>query len=160
MRLASARILLAVFALTLAACSSYEKRWQSAKVTAAKDSYSGAWTGIWTSEKHHNVSGRLRCVLTPTDQPGDYLAEFEATWLKVFYSTHQVVLHSTPGPRIKNPAADNRAEPSRHFQGSAQLNTSVGAGTYRCEGTLTPKSFHAHYDATYDIGTFSLPRPM
>jgi hypothetical protein len=98
------------------------------------------------------VSGRLRCILTPAEHPGDYRAEFEATWLKVFYSTHEVVLHTRPAP------GKSGKEASRRFEGAATLNTSIGSGTYRCEGMMTPASLRARYDATYDVGTFDLRR--
>jgi len=48
----------------------------------------------------------------------------------------------------------------RSFEGTSELHTIIGAGTYYCKGQIhadggTP-SMSACYDATYDKGTFQV----
>lgn len=146
-----ARCFLAIGALSAAACSGYNSRWQAARQSAPGlgAPYAGAWDGRWTSSQHQGHGDRLQCILTP--EPGNahaYRAEFKATWLTFMTSEHSVVFHLAPGPSTK----------SRSFSGSAALKTLIGSGTYRCKGSITPTRMRARYDATYDLGTFELQR--
>jgi hypothetical protein len=160
MRNGCVRLLLLLGSLTLAACSGYDARWRAAKAAPQRDAYAGAWQGTWKSARHAGVGDSLYCILSPTETKGDYLAQFKARWLKVFTSTHEVVLHTKPAVGSKISGAGSLPGKSlREFSGSAKLSTSIGGGTYRCDGTMTPKRMQARYDATYDSGNFVLERP-
>ena len=156
LRRASTALLLAAAALlTLSACSSgYDTRWKAA-VHSDNMPYFGAWQGRWTSSRHPGEGGRLLCVLSPTGPQGhgEFLAAFKANWRHIFSSTHEVVLHTQP---VRKPS--KKSLPTLSFTGTAALNLWIGKGTYHCEGTLTPTSLHADYDATYDAGTLDLTR--
>lgn len=144
------RLVILVAALGLGACTRFDSRWQAAKSAAPADRYSGAWDGTWTSGRHVGHGDSLRCILTPAAAKSAtaYEAEFKAVWMGVFSSTHKVTLQVAPG--------SPRGE--RAFSGSAKLSTLVGGGDYRCEGTISPVSIKANYDARYDTGTFQLRR--
>ncbi len=155
-------LLFAVLALDVGACASYDSRWHAAAAAKQEDPYAGAWTGRWVSKKHRGEGDKLRCILTPeTDEAASdgekvYRADFEAHWLKVFSSTHSVMLHVQP---LKKPEGESAGVSGLAFAGTSALNTIVGKGTYHCEGMMTPTKMGAHYDATYDTGLFELGRP-
>lgn len=140
--------LLASFsALAFSACSNFDARFARG-VPAPKggDRLSGTYEGNWSSST--GGGGKLWCILQ-RQKNATYLAEFRATWHGVFASQHSVVLHSK---RARTGAG------SHTFHGTAALDTFIGSGTYRCEGTMDGKRMRACYDATYDRGTFDLQR--
>lgn len=147
------RVLLWLAAVTLAGCSTFDRRYAAISHADAKgDRFSGAYEGQWMSSSHPGGAGKLWCILQK-QRDTTYLAEFRATWHGIFSSEHSVVLH-TRNAR----AGGGSSAGSRTFTGSAALKTLIGAGTYRCEGTVDGTRMRACYDATYDRGTFDLKR--
>ncbi len=141
--------LLPCFAILLTAgcsTSSYNKRFAEAAAKAAKAGhFEGAYSGKWTSSRAGG--GNLRCILTAVNA-SDYLADFHATW-HGFASEHTVPLHTKPA---------HKKSGARDFEGTSELHTIIGAGTYSCKGTMDQRTMRASYDATYDRGTFQLSR--
>ena len=130
---------------SLAACSSFERDWRRGATAPKGDAFSGAWEGKWTSAKHRNASGRLRCLLTKVDERR-YQARFRANWL-VFTSGYTVMLETQQRAGIL------------HFKGAHDLGAMFG-GIYRYEGQATPSDFRAQYDSSYDTGTFAMSRRL
>ena len=121
------------------------------------------WDGSWTSEKHRTRAGqpeggRLRCVLTevkvatncfptgPRIKPSTQThlhADFHANWL-LFSSDYTMSL--TP---VRGSPTD--------FRGTHELPAMFG-GTYQYTAHISGDRFTAHYDSSYDHGTFDLTR--
>jgi hypothetical protein len=145
----SRNLLLVTFAFCLAACSSFEREWREAGTVPGRDAYSGRWQGRWTSAKHRNSGGDLRCILVPTSTPGkagdrQYQAYFKAKWL-AFSASYKVPLN---GRERGN---------TLFFAGNHRL-AAVYGGVYRFEGTATRKHFSSSYDSSYDEGRFEMDR--
>ena len=139
------RLCLCLLALTLAACSSYESRWQQPHFAAGgKNKFEGSYAGTWASTSHPGTGGNLWCIVTKKSGSA-YLAEFKATWHGVFSSEHAVVLKMTG---------------KGTFAGETEIKMWIGSGAYRCAGTMNGSALTASYDATYDRGTFALTRPL
>ncbi|HEX8311645.1 MAG TPA: hypothetical protein VF614_10030 [Chthoniobacteraceae bacterium] len=137
------RFLFLALALSLAACSSFERDWR--RTSSSKDAFSGNWDGRWTSAKHRGAGGRLRCILTRVDAR-QYQARFKANWL-AFTSSYLVTLQAEQrGGRLI-------------FRGSHDLGALFG-GVYRYEGEATAQRFTARYDSSYDRGTFEMSRAL
>lgn len=130
-------------ALLFTACSQYDRRWKNATTVKTTDPLTGAWQGHWKSQA--GAEGKLWCILT-NEGTNHYHADFKATWHGVFSSQHQVVLQTKGTGR------------ERTFTGDAMIRMFIGSGAYHCEGHLSPTRLSAHYDATYDRGTFDLHR--
>ena len=142
--------LLPCLAIVFAAgCSTYDRRFaEAAKAPAKAGQFAGTYAGKWTSTSHPGGGGKLRCILSQVNA-SDYLADFHATW-HGFSSEHTVVLHTKPSARGKSGVRD--------FDGTSELHTIIGAGTYRCSGKMDARVMRACYDATYDRGTFEITR--
>ena len=160
----AARILRALLALVcgaLAACSSFDARWQAAE-NSAPTAGTTRWEGRWASAQHtvrggEPEGGRLRAVLTELHRaPGSYLppkppaerghplrADFRAHW-KTFASSYTLTLTPVPGSPTD-------------FRGTHELPAIFG-GTYRYTARIRGGQFTAHYDSSYDRGTFTLRR--
>jgi hypothetical protein len=136
---------LASLCLFFGACASFDPRWRAADGTA-KTRYATRWDGRWISAKHHTPSGRpesgrLRCVLERA--PGGKVdAHFHANFL-CFSANYSVTLEPKKGG------------PRSEFRGTQELPKIFG-GTYSYEARITKDHFVAHYDSTYDTGTFDL----
>jgi hypothetical protein len=142
------RLLSCLAFLITAGCSTYDRRFSEASNAPVKAGhFEGAYSGRWTSSRAGG--GKLRCILTPVNA-SDYLADFHATW-HGFASEHTVLLHTKPAAGKKSGARD--------FEGTSELRTIIGAGTYTCKGAMDYRTMRASYDATYDRGTFELSRP-
>ena len=156
-----ARALLALCCGALAACSSFEARWQAAASSAAPAGVT-RWEGRWESAQHTTrgggpEGGRLRAVLTELQTPpASYLppgppakggqplrADFRANW-KSFASSYTMTLTPVPGSPTD-------------FRGTHELPAIFG-GTYRYTARIRRDQFTAHYDSSYDRGTFTLQR--
>ena len=137
------RVFCAILVFGLAACSSFERGWRRAGREAHHDPFAGRWDGRWTSAKHANAGGRLRCVLRPIDAR-HYGASFKANWL-AFTSTYEATLD-----------AERRGN-ELHFQGAHRLPAMFG-GVYRYSGRATPQKFNARYHSSYDHGTFEMTK--
>ena len=155
------RALLVLFCGTLAACSSFNAKWQAAGKVAPSSGVS-RWEGRWESAQHKvrggaAEGGRLRAILTKTPlAPGSYLppgpptqsgaplrADFRANW-KSFASSYTMTLTPVPGSRTD-------------FRGTHELPAIFG-GTYRYTARIRDDQFTAHYDSSYDRGIFTLRR--
>lgn len=152
----NARLLLVVLCGAVTACSSFEAKWHAAKSPATR------WDGRWTSAKHTSgggpAGGRLRCVLEETviatncfpPRPGTrpacahaLRADFHANW-KIFSSNYTMTLMPEKNSRT-------------NFRGTHDLPAMFG-GTYRYSARIAGDRFTAHYDSSYDHGTFDLTR--
>ena len=137
----------ALFALS--GCSSFEREWKTERERGAeRDPFTGRWEGRWTSAKHRTstgpAGGRLRCILSKTDDR-HYLARFKANWM-IFASGYTVVF------------VTERHGQTLDLRGEHDLGPVFG-GIYRYTGRITPAEFRATYDSSYDRGTFELARP-
>ena len=139
----SLRVLCGGLTLVLAACSSFEKEWKQNRASRHIDPFAGRWEGRWTSAKHANAGGRLRCVLQPIDA-AHYRAAFKANWL-AFSSSYVMTLEA------------QRRGQQLHFQGTHRLPAMFG-GVYRYHGRATSQHFRAQYDSSYDRGTFEMSK--
>ena len=157
----SARLLLAVLCGALAACSSFEAKWQAAKVPETR------WDGRWTSAKHTApgggaAGGRLRCVLVPASgsafaglsrprvEHQVFLADFRANW-SWFASDYEMFLWSA------KPLHSLRTGRPVDYRGWHILPKMFG-GVYRYSAHIDGDRFTARYDSSYDHGTFDLTR--
>lgn len=146
---------LAVAALALSGCASFERDWKRAerqpeiRSSAESDAFMGRWDGHWTSAKHRTskgfAGGRLRCLLTKVDDR-QYEARFKANWM-LFTSSYKMLLSVE---RLGN---------ELRLAGEHKLTPLFG-GVYRYAGKVTPIHFSATYDSTYDSGTFEMRRPQ
>lgn len=93
------------------------------------------------------TGGKLWCILTPAG-PGLYHADFKATWHGIFKSEHTAHLRTEK----------SRKPGSANFHGEAAVSAIIGSGKYTCKGELNPSGMSATYDATYDVGIFTLKR--
>jgi len=135
----------ASFCLLFGACASFDPQWRAADGTA-KSGSATRWDGRWTSAKHKALngepeSGRLRCVLAHA-RGGKLDVHFHANFL-CFSANYSVTLDPKKGVA------------KSEFQGTQELPKIFG-GTYRYEARLTKNHFVAHYDSSYDKGTFDL----
>jgi len=137
------RLVLVAWGSALVACSSFDARWRAAENPATTPGAT-RWEGRWTSETHAGrggepEGGRLRAVLEP-GAAGSLHAAFRAHW-KVFTSDYALVLTPTGAPG--------------QFRGTHELPAIFG-GTYRYTARIVGGQFTAHYDSSYDRGTFAL----
>jgi len=138
---AGSPVLIIALFLLFAGCSSFEKEWRHATGTASRGGVAKKWEGHWTSEKHHGMGGRLRCVLTRTDER-HHRAWFRANWL-TFASDYVVLLETRPTPH------------GLQLRGQHILH-GFGGGLYRYEGSILKDQFRANYISEYDRGRFEL----
>jgi hypothetical protein len=138
--------LLAVAALLLAGCSSFNREWNTAIAQSASPAdISGPWEGQWTSDKNGHT-GRLRGILRHTGND-EYDAHFQATFWKIFRASYRV------------PLKYNEAHGLYTLSGESDLGMLSG-GLYRYEGEATPHRFFSTYENKYDHGTFEMKRPQ
>jgi hypothetical protein len=134
-------VLVLSLSLALVGCVSpgFEREWRKAGL--CKGSSGERWEGRWES-KRVGVGGPMRAVLRP-DADGHVQAYFEARW-KCFLTAYKVTLNS----KIHKGA--------RLLSGEQMLDSFVGGGIYKYEGTLTDQELKAAYDSHHDKGTFHL----
>jgi hypothetical protein len=94
-----------------------------------------------------SAGGKLWCILKPAG-PGLYHADFKATWHGVFKSEHTALLRTEK----------SRKQGRVNFHGEAAITAIMGSGKYTCSGELSPGGMSATYDASYDVGIFTLKR--
>lgn len=131
--------------LLFGACASFDPQWLAAD-GSAKSHYATRWDGRWTSAKHKALggepeSGRLRCVLAHAHD-GKLDVHFHANFL-CFSANYSVTLEPKKGGSKSD------------FQGTQELPKIFG-GVYRYDARLEKNHFVAHYDSSYDTGTFDL----
>lgn len=141
------RLVLLSLAVSLTACSSFDRRWKEAATSRTAE----RWDGRWTSAKHLTgsgkpVGGRLRAV-TETATDGKMTAHILANWL-AFSSGYSMTFEPKPGSRGRK-----RTE----FSGAHELPKMFG-GTYRYEAVREGEHLTARYDSSYDHGKFDLHR--
>src|SRR5688500_14048369 len=94
---ALARLLLPLLIVLLAGCGSFQKEWERAGKVPSRDPFAGQWEGRWTSAKHKNAGGSLRCVLKKVDERR-YHGTFRAGWL-AFHGTYSAEFSAQPKGR-------------------------------------------------------------
>jgi len=144
-------LLTAVWALTLGACSSFDRDWRAAAQRPARgaDPVAGAWDGEWRSEMHRRKDGslgggRLRCIFTKADAT-HYRARFHANWL--CFATGYTEIFET-----------RRRAGGLDFRGKRDLGAIFG-GVYRYEGRVTPERFVGRFSSGFDRGELDMRRP-
>ena len=136
---------LVVVGLLLNGCSTFNRDWKAAAVTAApEDDVQGRWLGTWLSEGNGH-SGRLRCLLT-RDATGRYQARFHAKYKKILGFGYTV------------PLTVETTNPAFRFRGEADLGWYAG-GLYHYEGQASLTNFFSTYRCPADHGTFQMRRP-
>lgn len=141
------RLIALSLAVSLTACSSFDRSWKEAATNPAKE----RWDGRWTSRKHITGSGapaggRLRAV-TETAADGKMTAHILANWLA--FSTDYTVAFQ--------PKGKSQAGPRREYSGTHELSKIFG-GTYQYDLTREGDHMTARYDSSYDKGKFDLHR--
>lgn len=146
------RLTLALAALVLAGCASFERDWKGAEqrsAVAKSDAFTGRWDGRWTSAKHRTrngfAGGRLRCLLSKVDDRR-YEARFKANWM-IFTSSYRTLF-----------TVERRGR-ELQLAGEHKLSAMFG-GVYKYAGRVTPERFTATYDSSYDSGKFEMQRPQ
>jgi hypothetical protein len=147
---------LMLVASLLAACSSFDARWNEA---AKGGNGASRWDGHWASGVRKETDGsahggRLRCVLKSStaekasklaakQTPPHLDAYFHANWL-IFSGNYELELDPVPGK-------------PHEYRGTHDLPYIFG-GTYRYSATVTDDHFTASYICSYDRGIFDLRR--
>jgi hypothetical protein len=130
--------------LMLSACTTpFERQWKTPSPAKMTGRFDGKWEGVWTSQKHTNAGGRLRCILTE-QKPNTFHAQFKADWM-VFSSGYSTVF------------SGKRKGEGVEFTGEQNLGRLFG-GVYTFKGKASPRRFFASYDSSYDTGTFEMKR--
>lgn len=150
-----APLALALSALVLSGCASFERDWKAAerrpemRSFAGSDAFTGRWDGRWTSAKHRTKSGyaggRLRCLLTKVDDRR-YEARFKANWM-VFTSSYTTMFQVERRGGVLHLAGEHKLSP-------------IFGGVYKYTGHVTTERFTATYDSSYDSGKFEMQRPQ
>jgi len=128
------------FLLVLTGCSSFNREWKAA--TTSPSGLVSGWDGKWRSDAsgHH---GRLRALVVPLS-PEQHRVRFRASYGGILRFSYSMDLAIRPG-----------AHGTNTFHGSADLGV---WGSYGCEGTFSPNTMEARYNATHDRGVFHLNR--
>ena len=130
--------------LTLSACTTpFERQWKEPSPARTVGRFDGKWEGVWTSQKHKDAGGRLRCILTE-QKPNTFHAKFKADWM-IFSSGYSTVF-----------TGKNKGD-GVEFTGEQNLGGLFG-GIYTFKGNASPQRFFATYDSSYDTGTFEMKR--
>jgi hypothetical protein len=162
MNIAIFRIIPAVLALNLCACTSFDREWRlwspptpagthvlirkSGVPPTPQSPFDGRWVGKWTSDRHKELfsskpaEGEVRLVFTKMD-PYRYRSHFRARWMN-FRSDQLVTLNGK-----------QRGE-TLHLRGTQPVSRVFGSYSY--DATVTPTHFSMRYDSRYDSGTVEL----
>jgi hypothetical protein len=158
------RLLLALVALNLCACTTFDREWRMwspptppgsrtvmkkyEPAPTPQSPFDGRWLGRWTSERHNSIGskkpagGEVQCVFTRID-PYRYRANFRAEWL-IFRGDYLATLygHQTGSTTLR-------------LHGTQSVNCLLG-GEYRYDGTVTPTHFTLRYNSSHDTGTLEM----
>lgn len=134
-----------LFAAMLSGCTGFERDWRaSQQFVNPCDGFSGRWEGSWKSD-HNGHRGKLRAIITPTDNEHIYNARFKATYAFVIPYQFEIPMQVTTD------------EQGVHFEGQADLGWLAG-GNYTYTGTAHCGEFDSVYCADKDHGIFSMKR--
>jgi hypothetical protein len=141
------RLIVLSLAVSLTACSSFDRHWKEAATSRTAE----RWDGRWSSAKHITgsgapVGGRLRAV-TETAANGSMTARIHANWL-AFASDYTMTFQ---------PKGVARGGKRREFSGTHELSKMFG-GTYRYEAVREGDHLTSRYHSSYDHGKFDLHR--
>ena len=138
-------IAVAVAAVMLTGCSSFQREWKTAVTRERADSdISGPWEGKWLSDKNGHT-GKLRAVLTKTSGE-QYDAHFHATFWKIFRAAYRVPLKYEEQNGVYT------------LSGESNLGWLSG-GVYTYQAEATSNRFFSTYKSKHDHGTFEMERP-
>lgn len=148
MRHAPRLALLALAAIVLAGCSSFDTDYHAELAATGYNApgITGVWVGTWHSDATGHT-GQLRAIVTQTT-PDIYNVRYDATYGKVVPLTFE---YSINFPVQKQ--GDTYT-----FAGSADLGGLCG-GIYDYRGHASPTEFFSTYHAKQDSGTYTLHRP-
>ncbi|MDA0832567.1 MAG: hypothetical protein O2955_00570 [Planctomycetota bacterium] len=135
--------LLCAFILT--GCTSFERDWRaSEQFVNPCDGFSGRWEGSWKSDVngHH---GKLRALISPTDNDRIYNARFKATYAFIIPYQFEIPMTVT---------TDDQGV---HFEGQADLGWLAG-GNYTYNGIAHGGQFDSVYCASKDNGIFTMSK--
>jgi hypothetical protein len=157
------RILLAVVALSVCACTTFDREWRMwspptpagsrtlmkkpEPAPTPQSPFDGRWIGHWTSDRHtvfaskKPAGGDVQCIFTRID-PYRYRANFRAQWL-IFRGDYLTTLYG------------HQTGKTLQLHGTQPLCPLFG-GNYRYDGTVTPIQFTLHYDSKHDTGTLEM----
>lgn len=142
-----ALVALAVSVAVLPGCRSFHREWKLARQRPdPAGELTGAWEGTWqnTNNTHQD---RMRAVLTKAG-PEIYHAHFFAWYKRVLTFSYATDLR-----------VERREGETVFFRGQSDLGKLAG-GVYRYEGHATPGDFFSTYTSKYDVGSFTLRRPL
>ncbi|MEX0729100.1 MAG: hypothetical protein WD065_22695 [Planctomycetaceae bacterium] len=132
-------------AMMFAGCTAFERDWRASEQFANPcDSFSGRWEGTWKSDVngHH---GKLRALITPTDNERIYNARFKATYAFIIPYQFEIPMTVTTD------------EDGVHFEGQADLGWLAG-GNYTYTGDARCGEFDSIYCADKDHGVFTMSK--
>ena len=132
----------AVVALLATGCTSFEKKWQTARQQPLPaGDITGTWTGTWQNTNNAH-GGALRALVTQVN-PTNYAVRFHAVW-----GTHSGSFKT-------------------ELIGQSEGDEFVFVGHKRILGFLITTRGHANatnffstYESRFDTGTFTLKRPV
>lgn len=133
-------------AILLTGCSSFNREWRAAgREPVPSEGISGQWIGTWQNTNNTH-SDTMRAVLKDSGN-GTYQAHFHARYKRIFSFAYTVEL------------AGRRETDRFRFHGESDLGKMAG-GVYRYNGWASGTNFFSTYDSKYDVGTFTLHRPV
>jgi hypothetical protein len=130
----------------LAGCSSFHREWKAvANQPTPTADISGRWEGTWQNSNNTHRD-KMRAILSKVAD-GEYRARFYAHYLKILHFSYATTFKGTwTGDEFV-------------FHGEEDLGKLAG-GLYKYDGRISPTNFYSTYDSKYDVGTFTLKRPV
>lgn len=124
-------------------CAGRQQPMTARPSNSSADLIEGNWLGTWASNQR-DMGGELRCRIEKLPS-GDYRAQFNAVFAKVFTNESLVTLR-----------VDSKGS-SWTFSGEEDLGMLKG-GIYKYTGRSDGQEFVCDYDSRYDKGTFRMKR--
>ena len=136
-------LFLAIACLLSSCAGGFDRRWRGAEDVRGRTGIEGRWDGTWRSHVngHH---GRLRCIVSPTEQPGVYQFHYGGTFARILGFQYTVDY------------AVQRRRGTWTMKGESDLGWMGGA--YSHEATVKDGEFKATYRSARDHGVFAMRR--
>jgi hypothetical protein len=137
--------MLLALAVVVSSCSGgFGQRWREAAKSSNASGIEGRWDGTWRSESNGHT-GRLRCIVSPTQQANVYKFHYGGTFAKVIGFQYTV------------DHAVQRLGRTWTMEGKSDLGSMGGLFSY--EATVQDGVFRATYRSKEDRGGFDMKRP-